>query len=149
MFFGLGAPEIWIILGLIVLVTFVLLPGGGSTYDVADEAIVQGISWEAADQVLFRELSEIPGLPLVEAHAGSYTLARTSRSAWAYVAAVVLFPVGLVFLLFSHEDRVQVSLSAHSSGCRIRVVGHAKRRDIDRVAATIQRVLPVPQAFTR
>ena len=149
MFFGLGAPEIWIILGLIVLVTFVLLPGGGSTYDVADEAIVQGISWEAADQVLFRELSEVHGLPLVEAHAGSYTLARTSRSAWAYVAAVVLFPVGLVFLLFSHEDRVQVSLSAHSSGCRIRVVGHAKRRDIDRVAATIQRVLPVPQAFTR
>jgi hypothetical protein len=149
MLFGFGAPEIWIILGVVALVIFVLLPGGGSTYDVADEAIVQGISWEAADQVLFRELAEVRGLPLVEAHAGSYTLARTSRSAWAYVAAVVVFPLGLVFLLFSHEDRVQVSLSAHPSGCRLRVVGHAKRRDIDRVAATVQRVLPVPQAFTR
>jgi hypothetical protein len=146
--FGMGAVEIWIVLGLVALVILVLLPGGW-TYDVADETIVPGISWESADQVLFRELSEVRGLPLVEAHAGSYTLARTSRSAWAIAAAVLLFPVGLVFLLLSREDRVQVSLSAHSSGCRLRVVGHARRRDIDRVAMTIQRVLPVPDVFTR
>lgn len=145
---GLGAVEIWIVLGLVALVIIWLLPGGHG-YDVADETVVQGISWEAADQVLFRELSEVRGLPLVEAHAGSYTLSRTSRSAWAFVAAVVLFPVGLIFLLFTHEDRVQVSLSAHPSGCRLRVVGHARGRDLDRVTTTIQRVLPVPDAFAR
>jgi len=145
--FGMGAVEIWIILGLVTFV--VLLLWGGLTYDVADETIVQGISWEAADQVLFRELSEVRGLPLVEAHAGSYTLARTSRSAWALAAAVLLFPVGLVFLLFSREDRVQISLSAHRSGCRLRMVGHAKRRDLDRIATSIQRVLPVSTVFAR
>ena len=145
---GMGAVEIWIVLGLVALVIIWLLPGGWS-YDVADETIVQGISWEAADQVLFRELSEVRGLPLVEAHAGSYTLARTSRSAWAYAAAVLLFPVGLIFLLLSHEDRVQVSLSAHPSGCRLRVVGHASRRDLDRMTTSIQRVLPVPDVFAR
>jgi hypothetical protein len=133
----------------IAVVLFVVLPGGHTSYDVADETIVHGISWETADQVLFRELSNVPGLPLVEAHAGSYTLAGTSRSAWAYVAAVVLFPVGLVFLLFSHEDRVQVSLSAHPSGCRLRMVGHARRRHLDRIAMSIQRVLPVSAIFAR
>jgi hypothetical protein len=146
--FGMGVVEIVILLGVIGLIVLTLLPGGSSTYDVADETIVEGISWEAADQVLFRELSEVRGLTLVETHAGSYTLARTSRSAWAYVAAVLLFPVGLVFLLMSHEHRVQVSLSAHPSGCRLRVVGQAQRRDIDHVAASIQRVLPVPDVFT-
>lgn len=140
---GMGPVEIWIVVGLVALAGMWMLPGARD-YDIADETIVQGISWEAADQVLFRELSEVAGLPLVEAHAGSYTLARTSRSAWAYVAAVVLFPVGLIFLLFTHEDRVQVSLSAHPYGCRLRIVGHARRRDLQRVAKSIQRVLPVP-----
>jgi hypothetical protein len=62
---------------------------------------------------------------------------------------VLLFPVGLVFLLFSREDRVQVSLSAHPSGCRLRMVGHARRRDLDRIATSIQRVLPVSTVFAR
>lgn len=149
MMFGMGIVEFLIVVGVVGLIVLILLPGGGSTYDVADETIVQGISWEAADQVLFRELSEVRGLPLVEAHAGTFTLARTSRSVWAYVAAIVLFPVGLVFLLFSHEDRLQVSVSAHPSGCRLRIVGQARRRDIDRVAASIQHVLPVPGVFAR
>jgi hypothetical protein len=144
----MGWVEILTVLGVVALVVLVFLPGGGSTYDVADETIVRGLSWEAADQVLFRELSEVRGLTLVEAHAGSYTLESASRSAWAYVAAVLLFPVGLIFLLFKSEHRLQVSLSAHESGCRLRVVGTARRRDIDQVAASIRRVLPVPDAFT-
>lgn len=144
---GMGALEMWIVLALVLLVVVMLF--GGRAYDIADETIVQGISWEAADQVLFRELSGIRGLPLVEAHAGSYTLAQNYRPAWAYAAAVVLFPVGLIFLLFSHEDRVQVSLATHPSGCRLRIVGHARRRDLDRIATSIQRVLPVPDVHVR
>lgn len=149
MMFGMGALEILILLGVAALVVLLLVPGGGSTYDVADETIVRGLPWEAADQVLFRELSEVRGLTLVEAHAGSYTLENASRPMWVYVAAVLLFPVGLIFLLFKSEHRLQVSLSAHESGCRLRVVGRARRRDIDHVAASIRRVLPVPDAFTR
>ncbi|WP_344767169.1 hypothetical protein [Aeromicrobium panaciterrae] len=143
----MGAFEVWILVAVALLVVLVLF--GGRTYDVADETIVQGISWEAADQVLFRELAGVRGLPLVEAHAGSYTLAQKYRPAWAYAAAVVLFPFGLIFLLISHEDRVQVSLSAHSSGCRLRMVGRARRRDVERIAMRIQRVLPVPDVFVR
>lgn len=140
---GMGWLEMLILLGLALVVLVMLF--GGRSYDIADETVVQGISWEMADQVLFRELSGMPGLPLVEAHAGSYTLAQSYRPAWAYAAAVVLFPIGLVFLLFaSHEDRVQVSLAAHPNGCRLRIVGHARRRDLDRIATSIQRVLPVP-----
>ena len=147
--FGMGGVEVVILLGVIALVILVLVPSGGTSYDVADETIVEGISWEAADQVLFRELSEIPGLPLVETHSGSYTFSRTSRPAWVFVVAVLLFPIGLIFLLQSNEDRVQVSLSPHPSGCRLRMVGHARRRDLDRIAASIQRVLPVPELFAR
>lgn len=149
MLFGMGVPEVLIVLGLVALVILVLVPSGGTSYDIADETIVEGISWEAADQVLFRELSEVPGLPLVEAHAGSYTLARKSRPVWVFVVAVLLFPVGLIFLLVSDEHRVQVSLSAHPSGCRLRIVGHARRRDLDRIAQSLERVLPVPAIFAR
>jgi hypothetical protein len=145
---GMGVPEILILLGIIALVVLVLLPGGGSTYDVADETIVRGISWETADQVLFRELSNARGLTLVEAHAGSYTLERSSRPGWVYVAALLVFPLGLVFLLIKQEHRIQVSLTAHEGGCRLRIVGRARRRDIDQVAASIGRVLPVPTEFT-
>lgn len=145
---GMGAVEVSIVLGL-VLVLIVLLLFGSRTYDIADETIVQGVSWETADQVLFRELSAVRGLPLVESHAGSYTLAQKCRPAWAYAAAVVLFPFGLIFLLVTHEDRVQVSLSAHPYGCRLRVVGHARRRGIEWIAVSIQRVLPVPDVSVR
>ncbi|WP_456698755.1 hypothetical protein [Aeromicrobium sp. P5_D10] len=145
---GLGAVEVGIILVPLVVLVLVLVPRGWS-YDVADEAIVHGVSFETADQVLFRELSDVRGLPLLEAHAGSYTLTRNSRAGWTILAAVLLFPFGLVFLLFTREDRLQVSLSEHSSGCRLRVVGTARRRDIDNVAASIRRVLPVPDSITR
>ena len=148
MMFGAGTVEILIVVGVVGLLVLIVLPGGGSTYDVADQTIVHGISWETADQALFRELSEVRGLTLVEAHAGSYSLESASRPAWVYVAAVLLFPVGLIFLLFKSEHRIQVSVSAHSSGCRLRVVGRARRRDIDRVASSIQHVLPVPDVFT-
>ena len=146
--FGMGLPEFLILLALAGIAVLILLPGGGSTYDVADETIVRGVSLETADQVLFRELSEVRGLTLVEAHAGSYTLQRESRPGWAYVVAIFLFPLGLVFLLIKQEQRIQVSLSSHESGCRLRVVGRARRRDIDQVASCISRVLPVPSLFT-
>lgn len=145
---GMGGLEVVIVLGL-VLVLIVLLLFGDRTFDIADETIVQGVSWETADQVLFRELSAVRGLPLVESHAGSYTLAQKYRPAWVYAAAVVLFPVGLIFLLISREDRVQVSLSAHPYGCRLRMVGHARRKDVERIAVSIQRVLPVPDVSVR
>lgn len=145
---GLGAVEVGIILVPFVVLMLVLVPRGWS-YDVADETIVHGVSFETADQVLFRELSDVRGLPLLEAHAGSYTLTRNSRPGWTILAAVLLFPFGLVFLLFTREDRLQVSLSEHPSGCRLRVVGTARRRDIDNVAASIRRVLPVPDSITR
>lgn len=146
--FGIEPVGIIIVLALAALVVLALLPSGRS-YDVADETIVHGVSAEMADQVLFRELSDVSGLPLVEAHAGSYTLARKSRSGWAVLGAILLFPVGLVFLLFTREDRVQISLSEHPSGCRLRIVGTARKRDIERVAASIERVLSVPEIITR
>lgn len=145
---GMGPVEIGIIVLLLALLVLFLLPGGWS-YDVADETIVHGVSAQVADQVLFRELSDIGGLPLVEAHAGSYTLARKSRPGWTIAAAVLLFPVGLICLLFTREERIQISLSEHPSGCRLRIVGTARRRDIDGVAAVIRRVLPVPDTITR
>lgn len=146
--FGMGVTEILILLGVIVLVVLMLLPGPSSTYDVADETVVHGVSCEVADQALFRELVDIRGLALVEAHAGSYTLARFSRPGWVYLGAVFLFPAGLLLLLIKHEHRLQISLAAHGSGCRLRIVGKARRQDIDEVAASIARVLPVPAVFT-
>ena len=77
--FGMGLSEFAILLALIGVAVLIMLPGSRSTYDVADETIVRGVSQETADQVLFRELSEVRGLTLVEAHAGSYTLQRDSR----------------------------------------------------------------------
>lgn len=146
--FGIELFGILILLAVVGLVVLALLPGGW-TYDVADETIVHGVSVDMADQVLFRELSEVRGLPLVEAHAGSYTLAQKSRSGWTIVGAIVLFPIGLLFLLFTREHRVQISLADHPAGCRLRIVGTAKRRDINRIADTIRRVLPVPETITR
>ncbi|MCW2801157.1 MAG: hypothetical protein JWQ70_2629 [Aeromicrobium sp.] len=136
----------WFEIGVVVLVGAIVLLAllGGGTYDIADETIVPGISVETADQVLFRELSDLRSLTLVESHAGSYTLARSSSYGAAYVAAVLLFPFGLVFLLLKQEHRVQVSLAGHSGGCRVRVVGRARRRDVNAVAAALERVLPVP-----
>jgi hypothetical protein len=136
----------WFEIGVVVLVGAIVLLAllGGGTYDIADETIVPGISVETADQVLFRELSDLRSLTLVESHAGSYTLARSSSYGAAYVAAVLLFPFGLVFLLLKQEHRVQVSLASHSGGCRVRVVGRARRRDVNAVAAALERVLPVP-----
>lgn len=145
---GIGPVEVGIILLLLALLVLFLLPRGWS-YDVADETIVHGVSAQVADQVLFRELSDVSGLPLVEAHAGGYTLARESRPGWTVAAAVLLFPVGLICLFFTREDRVSISLAEHPSGCRLRIVGTARRRDIDAVAAVIRRVLPVPDTITR
>ena len=146
--FGIELFGILILLAIVALVVLALLPGG-STYDVADETIVHGVSVDIADQVLFRELSDVPGLPLIESHAGSYTLRRKSVSGAAILGAILLFPIGLLFLLFTREHRVQISLAEHPAGCRLRIVGTAKGRDIDRVAETIRRVLPVPETITR
>ena len=145
--FAMGWFEIVVVLLLAAIVLLALL--GGGTYDIADETIVPGISVETADQVLFRELSDLRSLTLIESHAGSYTLARRSIYGAAVVAAVLLFPVGLVFLFFKQEHRVQVSVASHSGGCRVRVVGRARRRDVNAVAGALQRVLPVPDIAVR
>ncbi len=142
MVFGMGIIEILIMVALGVLVLLALIPGNG-TSAVVDETIVPGVTAETADQVLFRELSELPGLPLVASHDGSYTLSMTSRPTWTIFAAVFLFPVGLLFLLLKDEHHVQVSVVTHGSGCRVRVVGRARKQDIDQLATAIERVLPV------
>lgn len=146
--FAMGWFEIVVVVLLAAIVLLALLPGGG-TYDIADETIVPGISAETADQVLFRELSDLRSLTLVESHAGSFTLARSSSYGAAIVAAVLLFPVGLVFLLLKQEHRVQVSVASHPDGCRLRVVGQARRRDVNAVAGALQRVLPVADIVVR
>lgn len=137
-----GLTEMVPFIAIVVFVILLLLPGGG-VRDVADETVVPGVSPDVADAVLFRELGEVPGLPLVEAHAGSFTLRRTSRTAWAVVGAIALFPLGLLFLLYAQERYLQVSLSPHPDGCRLRVVGRARRQDVERVSSALQRVLPV------
>jgi hypothetical protein len=144
--FAVGLFEIVVVALLVAIVLLALLPG---TYDVADETIVPGISVETADQVLFRELSDLPSLTLVESHAGSYILARRSIYGAAVVAAVLLFPVGLIFLFFKQVHRVQVSVASHQDGCRVRVTGRARRRDVNAVASALQRVLPVPDIVVR
>ena len=138
--FAMGLFELLVLAMLVAIVLLALLPG---TYNIADETIVPGISVETADQVLFRELSDLPSLPLVESHAGSYILARRTIYGAAILAAVLLFPVGLVFLLFKQEHRLQVSVASHPDGCRVRVVGRARRRDVTIVAEALRRVLPV------
>ena len=145
--FAMGWFEVLIVVLLGAIVLLALL--GGGTYDIADEAIVPGVSVETADQVLFRELSDLQSLTLVESHAGSFTLARSSSYGAAYIAAVLLFPFGLIFLLLKQEHRVQVSVTSHPDGCRLRVVGQARRRDVNAVASALQRVLPVPDIVVR
>jgi hypothetical protein len=144
--FAVGWFELLVLALLVAIVLLVMLP---DTHAVADETIVPGISVETADQVLFRELSDLPDLTLVESHAGSYTLARRSVYGAAILAAVLLFPVGLIFLLFKQEHRLQVSVASHPEGCRVRVAGRARRRDVKTVAGALQRVLPVPDIVVR
>jgi hypothetical protein len=146
--FAMGLFEMAIVVLLIAIVLLALLSGGGM-YDIADETIVPGITTETADQVLFRELSDLRSLTLVESHAGSYTVARSSVYVAAIFAAIFLFPFGLLFLLFRQERRVQISVMSHPDGCRVRVVGRARRSDAHAVASAMQRVLPVPNIVVR
>ncbi|MEO8095541.1 MAG: hypothetical protein ABI632_11485, partial [Pseudolysinimonas sp.] len=83
----MGWFEIVVVVLLAAIVLLALL--GGGTYDIADETIVPGVSVETADQVLFRELSNLRSLTLVESHAASFTLARSSSYGAAYIAAVL------------------------------------------------------------
>jgi hypothetical protein len=138
---GLGMVEM---VPFVAVAVFVLLMVGwtNAPRSVADQTVVSGVSAEVADAALFHELAAVESLPVVESRDGTFLLHRRSRPAWTVVGAVLLFPVGLVFLLVTDDRRVQVSVTPHPDGCRLRVVGRARRGDIEQVSRAIRRVLP-------
>ena len=81
------------------------------------------------DQVLHQLLS-VSGAdkyqPVTHSHQG-VALQRKKFPTWAIVLAVLLFPIGLLFLLAKEEENVWIGLEPLPSGTRVTIQGEASR----------------------
>lgn len=91
---------------------------------------------EAPDIALLRVAASVAGLRSTTAHRGESgaTIVRESwRPTWTLLAAVFLFPFGLLALLYKCEATLVVSAVPAEGGAQVRVEGRGHETVCDRV----------------
>lgn len=92
----------------------------------------------------FVQLTTAAGYTVVAVGPNRFRLARTSRPVWTIVLAVVLFPIGLLFLLMKRTKIAEAHIAEHRSGVTIRLTGDVPSALFDQLQAELGTARPVP-----
>jgi hypothetical protein len=135
--FGIGYVEV-LVGGVVLLLAVVAWRiGSRSAWVRVDDDTSVAVTAEALEAPFTRLLSGLPGSQLRMGGQATWTLVVHRPPWWTVIPACLLFPLGLLFLLFREEADLVVTIRATPDGSRIRAVGRTRRS----VAETLGRAV--------
>ena len=136
--FGVGAPEL-VLAGVLVVVGIVLVRVlGTAQWGRVDRVEPVAVTTHALEIPVARLLADLPGTRLQAGGRSTWTLSVERAPWWTLVPAVLLFPFGLLFLLFRQHATLLVTLRAVPGGTEVHLLGTTRlavRTALDRAIA--------------
>ena len=126
--FGIGATELLLLVGTLVVLTLVWQSWRGRWVPVSAEWR-PGLPAEEVERVMRSSFALVPGVKF-RAHGGGWSVCTVRRIPfWAAVFGVFTLPFGLLLWLFARETAdLHVLVVEGPDGCRVRAVGLAPER---------------------
>src|SRR5256885_5175296 len=97
---------------------------------VATPVIQQVVVVPALQDAVMSQLMSVSGAdsysPVGQSH-DTLTLSRRRIPVWAIVLAIILFPIGLLFLLVKDTEMVQITLNRVEGGTQVTIAGRASQ----------------------
>lgn len=133
--------------GMVIIVVLALLLLVMPSEARVDDEIVVPMPRETVQRRLFGPLGSLRASRLETASTGQWSVHSSYLPSWALVVAVLLFPVGLVVLLFARRRLVLHVrfLEEQGGGTRVQVAGRARRGvawDVARAVESIRGATP-------
>jgi hypothetical protein len=129
-----------------VLAVFVILPvavfvvwsafRNGAVH--VNDSLRTPLPLEAAEQRVFESLGSVPGATMTQVAPRQYAVVCKKSYPWAILFAVLLFPIGLLFLLLRQELVLNVRLAGDGGGATVQVAGRTQLRIADVVGTSLQ-----------
>ena len=136
--FGVGYPEMLVAVGLMLLLVLLRRIWSTASWTPVDEACTVAVAAEALEVPFTRLLGGLPSARLRAGGGATWTVVVGRAQWWTIVPAIVLFPLGLLFLLFREEaDLVVTVRPAPAGGSVVRVLGTTRMS----VARTLRQAL--------
>jgi hypothetical protein len=135
--FGVGWPEVVAAGALVAAVIIGWRWGTQSQWLTVDDRWRLAVTPAEVEPPLSRLLAALPAARLRAPLDSTWTLTVTRAPWWTLVLVVLLFPIGLLFLLIKEEADVEVRRAEVDGGTEIRLVGRTRAS----VRTTVQRAL--------
>jgi hypothetical protein len=135
--FGVGVPEL-VVAGAVVVAAILLWRHASPARWVrVDEARHVAVLAAALEGPFARLLSDLPATDLHAGGRSTWTLSVARPQSWSYVPAVLLFPMGLLFLLFRDTATLVVVVRPAADGAEVHLLGTTRLS----VMRTLERAL--------
>jgi hypothetical protein len=133
--FDVGMTDVLIAVALALGIAVLTSGWRWSNVNQRWHADAAGLDLESAVQ---RSLAAAPGRCLAARGEGRVTLTQWRRPMWTIVLAVLLFPLGLVFLLHKVPHTLTVLItSGGRGGSRIDLIGTTRTRTLDALTTAL------------
>ena len=132
--FGIGYVELLIAGALAAAVLIGLRWGTRTRWLDVDERWLVGVEQSHIEPPLVKLLGNIPGARLRAGSPGTWTVTVSRSPWWTLVPVVLLFPLGLLFLLFQEQADAQVMLRPVGGGTEVRMIGRTRTAVSETVA---------------
>ena len=135
--FGVGALEL-VVAGVVVVAAILLWryasPARWVRVDQVRHVAVRAAAWEVP---LARLLGDLPATDLHAGGPATWTVSVARAQSWSYLPAVLLFPMGLLFLLFRDTAALVVVVRPAADGAEVHLLGTTRLS----VLRTLERAL--------
>jgi hypothetical protein len=135
--FGIGYVEV-LVAGVLVAVVLVGLRWGTRSQWVdVDEQWQLAVGQAQIEPPLVKLLGNLPAARLRAGSPGTWTVTVSRSPWWTLFPVVLLFPLGLLFLLFQEQADTQVMLRPFRGGTEVRMIGRTRASVRDAVGKAL------------
>ena len=135
--FGIGYVEVLVAGALAAAVMAGLRWGTRSQWIDVDERWPVGVEQAHIEPPLVKLLGNLPAARLRAGSPGTWTVTVSRSPWWTLLPVVLLFPLGLLFLLFQEQADTQVMLRPVRGGTDVRMIGRTRASVRDTVGKAL------------
>jgi hypothetical protein len=135
--FGIGYVEVLVAGVLVAAVLVGLRWGTRSQWVDVDEQWPLAVGQAQIEPPLVKLLGNLPAARLRAGSPGTWTVTVSRSPWWTLFPVVLLFPLGLLFLLFQEQADTQVMLRPFRGGTEVRMIGRTRASVRDAVGKAL------------
>jgi hypothetical protein len=135
--FGIGYVEVLVAGVLVAAVLVGLRWGTRSQWVDVDEQWPLAVGQIQIEPPLVKLLGNLPAARLRAGSPGTWTVTVSRSPWWTLFPVVLLFPLGLLFLLFQEQADTQVMLRPFRGGTEVRMIGRTRASVRDAVGKAL------------